>query len=121
MNDVQALNVTTQTVNLAKRDATKRFLDRADNDNLRAKPLEECFAQQWRDDGTSHNVGRAIVNTYDDYVYTRFVIHKCITYEAIYTYDFAYELAYDPEYDFLHKLASNLFFNLFFLKCVKRL
>lgn len=63
-----ALNVTTRSVNMAKMGAMKAFLNRAHNDRLRTKPLDECFAAKWRDDGTCANVCNVIVETYEDFV-----------------------------------------------------
>lgn len=67
-NQIEALNVTTQKVNLGKRDAVTDFMKRLKSDRLRTKGLEELFKPDYRDDGTASRIGQALVVTYDDHL-----------------------------------------------------
>jgi hypothetical protein len=70
VNAVDALNVTSRSVNRAKKGAVQACLNRAYGTNyqLRGKPLEECFSNYYRDQGVAGRICRTIVQTYDDFL-----------------------------------------------------
>ena len=72
MNDPGVLNVTTLEVNRKKGGAMTKFLNRADQDRLRGKPLGEFLRENFgKDSSIPANIDSAIVQTYDDFVKER--------------------------------------------------
>ena len=72
MNDPGVLNVTTLEVNRKKGGAMTKFLNRADQDRLRGKPLGDFLRDNFgKDSSIPANIDSAIVQTYDDFVKKR--------------------------------------------------
>ena len=72
VNDPGVLNVTTLEVNRKKGGAMTKFLNRADQDRLRGKPLGEFLRENFgKDSSVPANIDSAIVQTYDDFVEKR--------------------------------------------------
>ena len=72
VNEPGVLNVTTLEVNRKKGGAMRKFLNRADQDRLRGKPLGDFLRDNFgKDSSVPANIDSAIVQTYDDFVKER--------------------------------------------------
>ena len=72
VNEPGVLNVTTLEVNRKKGGAVRKFLNRADQDRLRGKPLGDFLRENFgKDSSVPANIDSAIVQTYDDFVEKR--------------------------------------------------